>query len=414
MVRMNTLWARLTLLIASLCIALSSTASAQEPLSTDSLIGATADGYHRISILLCTPSQADAYTIYGHAAMRVRSLEDLEDDYVYNYGVFDFDQPGFYTKFIKGETDGYFVQQEPWDYFLYRYHAYGQNIYELELDLSPEQEEAIRSYLAWNIKEENKYYLYNFAFDNCATRPYSIVKQTLPKGWRIELPQVAKEESLRSLIDAYADYHPWYRLGTQLALGAPADTIMTVEDRLFLPMEMDRLLQQATIVSPTGTKPLVSNRIVYDTPTPAPQPVAHWWLEPVLWMSLLLVVSGVLCYLRRSRYWTLLWMTGYACAGCILSFLTFVSIHPCTDPNYNLLVFHPLLLLAWFALGRGGKAQRIARYFHSANALAVAVFLILVACAVQTSSLPIILLALNSALLSVAYLTYSKRLTERR
>ena len=84
MVRMNAVWTKLTLLIASLCIALSSTASAQEPLSTDSLIGATADGYRRISILLCTPSQADAYTIYGHAAMRVRSLEDLEDDYVYN------------------------------------------------------------------------------------------------------------------------------------------------------------------------------------------------------------------------------------------------------------------------------------------------------------------------------------------
>ena len=224
---------------------------------------------------------------------------------------------------------------------------------------------------------------------------------------------MAREESLRSLIDAYADYHQWYRLGTQLALGAPADTIMTVEDRLFLPMEMDRLLQQATIVSPTGSKPLVSNRVVYETPTPAPQPVAHWWQEPVLWVSLLLVVSGVLCYLRRNRYWTLLWMTGYACAGFILSFLTFVSIHPCTDPNYNLLVFHPLLLLAWFALGRGGKTQRIARYFHSANALAVALFLILIACAVQTSSLPIILLAINSAILSVAYLTYSKRQTQR-
>ena len=106
-------------------------------------------------------------------------------------------------------------------------------------------------------------------------------------------------------------------------------------------------------------------------------------------------------------------MTLYACVGVILSFLTFVSIHPCTDPNYNLLVFNPLLLLAWFALGRGGKAQRITRYFHSANALAVAVFLILVACAVQTSSLPIILLAINSAILSVAYLTYSKRQTQR-
>ncbi|WP_238296094.1 hypothetical protein [Porphyromonas uenonis] len=44
MVRMNAVWARLTLLIASLCIALSSTASAQEPLSTDSLIAATARG----------------------------------------------------------------------------------------------------------------------------------------------------------------------------------------------------------------------------------------------------------------------------------------------------------------------------------------------------------------------------------
>lgn len=406
-------WYRWIALVVPLLL-LSGMVTAQEPLSTDSLVTATAGGHYRVSILLCTPSQGNAYTIYGHAAMRVQSLDDLEEDWVYNYGVFDFDQPGFYYKFIKGETDGYFVQKEPWDYFLSRYHANGDDLYELVLNLFDEHVEAIQSYLEWNIKDENKYYLYNFAQDNCATRLYTILTETKPDWCQIALPELPEDKSLRTLINEYADYYRWYRVGTDLALGAPADTMLTAQDRLFLPMEMDRILQGATIETPSLIFPLVKERVVYDTPTPAPLPQTHWWTHPVLWGSILVALSAVLSYLRRSRYWTLLWMTLYACAGCVLSFLTFISIHPCTDPNYSLLVFHPLLLLAWVGLGRGVWAQRIARYFHSANTLAVALYFILVACAVQISSVTIILLALNSALLSAAYLTQTNHRKQRR
>lgn len=413
MIRIKLFRAETIALIASLFL-ISSAVVGQEPLSANSPIAVTTESPYRVSILLCTPSQDEPYTIYGHAAMRVRNLTNLEDDYVYNFGIFDFGQPGFYYKFIKGETDGYSVQKEPWDYFLSRYHAEGQDVYELELDLSPDQEESISSYLEWNIKEENKYYLYNFAFDNCATRLYEILIKTLPEGWHINLPEATEEKTLRGLIDGYADYYPWYRLGTELALGAPADTLMTVRDRLFLPMEMDRILQKTTLASPTGERALVDNRIVYRTPTPAQLPRSYWWSKPVFYISLLLALSGVLCYRKQVHYWIPLWMTLYAIIGLVLSFLTFVSIHPCTDSNFNLLVFHPFLLLAWFALGRRAKSRCVARYFHSINVLAVALYLILVACAVQASSVAIILLALHSALLSIAYLTSSNQAAQYR
>lgn len=383
---------------------------AVEPVIADTLMPAPDEALHQVSILVCTPSQSTPYTIYGHAAIRVRSLTDETRDFVYNYGVFDFNQPGFYYKFIKGETDGYMVQTEPWDYFLNRYLSMGQDVRELVLSLSPRQINDIRAYLDWNIKDENKYYLYNFALDNCATRPFEIIESTLPRDNALILPESTSDKSLRTLINSYAGHYPWYRTGTDIALGMPADTALTVRDRIFLPMEMDEILQHTLLNTPEGSRPVVSDRVVYEAPGAQGAEEAACRISPALLLSLLLIVSIVLSACRRTRYWTLFWMSVYAIAGGVVFFLSFLSIHPYTAPNITLLVFHPLLLLCWFDLGRATWMHRTAYLTHCANIVLIAVFLICTACGVQVSSLPIVLLALHSAVLSVAYIrTRSQR-----
>lgn len=355
-----------------------------------------------ISIMICSPHQGEAYTIYGHAGIRVRDLSDPNRDFVYNYGIFDFSQPNFYWKFIKGETDSYMVAEEPTSFFIDTYLSRGSNVYELVLNLSPEQTLRIKEYLEWNIQPANRYYLYNFAFDNCSTRPYLIVKNTLPSDSHLSLPDNQEDLSLRDLINSYASHHPWYRLGTDLALGTPTDSTMIIEDRVFLPMEMIVLLQQTQISTTEGSRPLVKEHRTYSTPTPEEVHTIPWWSSPEFVLSLLLLCSLVFILIKKERWWVIINMIGYSIGGTIITFLVFCSIHPCTSPNINLLFLHPLLLLSVFALSKKQKVRQIAYYLHCANVLLIATYLVLATIGIQYRSTPILLLTINSALLSVA------------
>ena len=53
----------------------------------------------RISLLTCTPGE-ELYSTFGHSALRITDSVS-KTDIVYNYGTFNFDEPGFYTKFIR-------------------------------------------------------------------------------------------------------------------------------------------------------------------------------------------------------------------------------------------------------------------------------------------------------------------------
>jgi len=59
----------------------------------------------RISLLTCTPGE-ELYSTFGHSGIRLydssRAIND-HPDIVFNYGTFDFDDPNFYIKFIRGK-----------------------------------------------------------------------------------------------------------------------------------------------------------------------------------------------------------------------------------------------------------------------------------------------------------------------
>ena len=58
----------------------------------------------KVSLLTCEPSQDAVYTYFGHTSIRIQDKAN-DIDWIFNYGVFSFDQPYFIPKFIKGETD---------------------------------------------------------------------------------------------------------------------------------------------------------------------------------------------------------------------------------------------------------------------------------------------------------------------
>ena len=128
----------------------------------------------RISLLTCTPGD-ELYSTFGHSALRLIDSSSVQD-IVFNYGTFSFDDPDFYSKFIRGKLM-YFVSTSYFNDFKIDYQSTNRGITEQVLNLSAEEKIAMQQFLYNNAREENKYYKYDFLFDNCTTRLRDIIVQ---------------------------------------------------------------------------------------------------------------------------------------------------------------------------------------------------------------------------------------------
>ena len=286
----------------------------------------------RISLLTCTPGN-ELYARYGHTALRVYD-EANDIDIVFNYGIFNFNTDHFYWKFVRGET-WYELGAEPYLWFMYEYNHDHRPVYEQVLNLTQAQREAIWEALVINYKPENREYLYNFVFDNCATRPYWLIAKAL--GEPISSDYTGNTgTAYRAFIRHYTGPLSWSNAGINLLFGPKADKPMTSDQRLFLPEELMLFLQQAHL---TNGEPLVSQSEI-GTFTIARTPwYASWPFGLAVYFVLICLIS--LWDRKRGRWsWGIEIAAGipYLLLLIIVTFLTFFSCHPLVGFGWRLLI----------------------------------------------------------------------------
>ncbi len=308
-----------------------------------------------ISLLTCSPG-AELYSLFGHSAMRV--LDPTHNlDVVFNYGTFSFDED-FYFNFAMGRLN-YMVSPSSMSNFIRSYQYEERGVIEQILDLNLEQKQAIFNYLVWNAKPENKYYLYDFFYDNCSSRLRDVLDTTLAES-AIKFPLMQREgkPTFRNMIDEYLIFHPWGDLGIDLGLGPPCDKVVSSSEYVFLPYELMRAYRGATL----DGKPLVKQT---RTLLNHPEWEVKWSvLDPI---PLMWIIAGILLSLsavgyRRHRLWIgidlfYLFLTG--AVGILVFFLWFITDHTGTMHNFNLLWAWPT---HWLILPFLGNAN-IRRYY---------------------------------------------------
>ena len=87
----------------------------------------------RMSLITCAPGD-ELYSCFGHSAIRVTDYRQ-GFDIVFNYGTFDFNQPGFYVNFVRGHMI-YMLGVDRFDEFRSQYIYEQRSVYEQELNLS--------------------------------------------------------------------------------------------------------------------------------------------------------------------------------------------------------------------------------------------------------------------------------------
>ena len=330
----------------------------------------------QLSLLTVDPIPGYVHTIFGHTALRLND-PDNQQDIVFNWGTFDFNKPNFTWLFIKGETD-YYLSVREYSYFKYVYAMENVRVTEQILDIPDNQKAALIAMLQENLRPENLEYRYNFIFDNCTSVVRDIIENFC--GGTLVYPEQNNKTTFRNLIHEYTQPHPWAEIGIDFLIGSGADSLVSVRNELWLPCKLKDALNHSYIMEEDGSKrPIVlsSQEVLTADENVGPTPSGWNWPLIVGFLFLMLII-GILfaAHHKKRRYRfipaVLFFIAGIG--GCIIAITCFISTHPCTWPNWNILWLHPFHLIG-FAGFFFKRMNRLITWYHRLNFVILAVFL---------------------------------------
>lgn len=290
----------------------------------------------KVSVLSCGPG-SELYSKFGHSAIRVKDPVNRLD-IVYNYGVFDFNQPNFYLNFAKGRLDYMLVRHRTAD-FVNQYRSEGRFIVEQELNLMTEQQNEMLRFLENNAQPENRTYSYHFFFNNCATKIIDVISATSPEVV-FEEEFIDDNKSFRELINEELNENSWGALGINIALGSKIDRLATDDEHRFLPENIQLQLEHSSIANKAFVrtqKELISQTNLNDNNIS--------FSSPLYVFSLILIISLWLVFKSKPiQWWSKSLYLMAALTGIGILFLWLFTNHDMTQNNYNILWANPLLL----------------------------------------------------------------------
>ena len=296
---------------------------------------------YKISILSIGegPSLVDAF---GHTAIRVKDSE-LKNDVVFNFGVYDFNSPNFYSNFVKGRPE-YKLGIQNYNNLTQNYIRQKRYIVEHQLNLDQNSIKIIIDLLVEKLNDP--YYIYDYFRDNCTTRAADIVIDKTNNKFKDNKLESEAILSYRDLIHGKINENSWAALGIDLCLGAIIDKKITTRETFFLPENLMNyldlyegdIIKRNIIYSP-------ESEISYRENLPSP-------LLINLILSLIIVVITIFNF--KSNKWnksldTLIFLiTGSI--GILIIYLWFFSNHFAGAQNFNFLWAFPFNFALIFAI----------------------------------------------------------------
>jgi hypothetical protein len=299
----------------------------------------------KISILSIGEGQslADAF---GHTGIRIIDKK-TNSDVVFNFGIYDYNAPNFYSNFVKGRPV-YKLGVQNYISFINNYIKQDRYIIEHVINLDKKATQKIINLLVKNLEDPN--YIYDYLRDNCSTRVADLfIKQTeQPQNTKID---ILTENSYRKLIHSKINENSWGALGIDLCLGAIMDRKISIKETLFLP---EKLMQYLDSLIEKDSKSITKNIIfspqsslLYNENLP----------NPLLINSLLSVLLIFITFLNFKKSIWKKWIDiliyfSSGTLGLLVIYLWFFSNHFASAQNFNFLWAFPFNLIMVYALLR--------------------------------------------------------------
>jgi hypothetical protein len=335
------------------------------------------------------------YTWWGHSALIVEDTR-LGVSRFYNYGLFSFEQENFVLNFAMGRL-WFQVGASDAEAELAFYRTLGRTIRIQVLDLSPRRRMEMALFLENNILPENRTYLYDHYYDNCATRVRDLLDDTVD-GQLAEAAAAQGRMTLRQHTRRFTSHNAFVDWLLMFLMSDVIDQPISRWEEMFLPNELEANVASLSYRDETGQlKPLVSESFVYyrdpDQRVVPERANQAWWKGLFFGVILgglgLLAAAGVrggmadggiaatLLGVHSSVVGLLLGLP-----GSVLAFMSAFTDHTVTYANENLFLANPLALAAIplgliAAFGKGGTARRLLRLLWLVLVALAAVYLLL-------------------------------------
>lgn len=335
----------------------------------------------RISVVTMGPG-AQVWERFGHNAIMVEDLRTGGARW-YDYGRFDFGGEDFWPRFLAGRMR-YWTADAPAGAAFAAYRAANRSVWVQELALDAEQRRAMRDFLEWNVRPENRYYDYDYFRDNCSTRVRDALDRVVGGAVRAATESVPSGTTYRFHVRRLTAAAPLIYTGVEFGLGRPTDVPVSAWEEMWLPLAVRAHLREVRVRAADGTtRPLVAREYTLFESTAPPPPATPPVRWP--WYALLGIVAGGTLALagrraaagtaaRRLFVWAgVTWSLLAGVAGVLLAFLWGFTGHTAAHANENLLQFSPFSLGLAVLLPRAARTLRARHRATGRLALALVV-----------------------------------------
>ncbi len=304
--------------------------------------------YSEVSIITAAKGD-ELYSTFGHSAIRVKDPV-LNLDLIYNYGMFDFNAPNFYSNFTKGKLL-YQLGRYEFKYFLPSYKKDKRWVKQQVLNLTQSQKQAFFNFLEKNALPENANYFYDPFYNNCATKLRDITSTILGKKVFFANNNLEEKLSFRQLMNREMSWNTWGSFGINFALGSKLDTKASTLEYMYLPKYVFSIFKSSNVLLKNKKKNLVIREdILLDFDEVKSNNLIF---SPFLVFSLITILGLFLTYKdfkkkQRSKYLDFLLFFISGILGTVILFLWFFTNHSTTPNNFNFLwAFAPNTLIAF-------------------------------------------------------------------
>ncbi|WP_242091595.1 DUF4105 domain-containing protein [Aestuariivivens sediminicola] len=290
-----------------------------------------------ISVLTIGPG----YTLndaFGHSAFRIKDhIRGI--DLVFNYGVYDFNAPNFYLKFAQGKLN-YLIGLDYYEDFYESYVSQNRTIRAQVLNLSPTEKQQLFDYLLNNYRPENRAYLYDFFYDNCATKIRDVVEDISDHPIAFYVPEDFEAKTFRTLIHEHLKLNSWGALGIDVALGSVIDREASPYEHMFLPKNIYRFFAAADMQSNPDQALVIASSVLFEK---LEQPKSNGFISSPL--SIFGLIACIILFItyrdfqhkQRSPWLDVVLFSVTGIVGVFILLLWFATDHTGTHQNYNLL-----------------------------------------------------------------------------
>lgn len=309
----------------------------------------------------------------------------------------------------------------PTHYALAEYQNSHRRVVEQPLNIGQSQSRRLVALVNENLKPQNATYRYNYIYDNCATRPLSLIEKAVGDSIQFAPAAVGPEDdgqTFRSLMRRYHRNYPWYQFGIDLALGTGIDAPVSSRESCFAPVGLRDSLPEARFAR--MQLPVIGSASAVLVAGPAEgimAPPTPWLLSPetVCWTVAVVVVMSLMLSWKRGRRARKLvsCIFGVNClVGLLLTFLIFISVHEATSPNWLYLWLNPFCVFGVWGVWLK-KRNALLVCYHFANFVAIMTLAGIGVAEIQHLNSAFYPLMLPAALISLHYLYLYRQDTEK-